>query len=64
MIWPFGHRKPRPSEEAVDADVQASRALLEAKALTSRADSVADRIAQTARRNGFGAAVIKTFRGA
>lgn len=64
MRWPFSRRRACPSEDAVAADVEATRALLDAQALTSRADSVADRISETARRNGFGAAVIKTFRGA
>lgn len=63
-LWPFHRHHPCPSPDAVAADSEAARALIDAKVLTSRADRVANRLARTAQRNGFGAAVIHTFRGA
>lgn len=64
MKWPFRRQDPCPSLDAVAADAEASRALRDARALTSRANRIGDRITRTARRNGFGAAVVDTFRGA
>lgn len=62
-MWPFS-RKGRPSGDAVAADVEASRALIDAKALTNRADYVAERLAKARERNNFAAAVYRTFGGA
>jgi hypothetical protein len=62
--WPFNRRRTaRPSADAIAADYEASRALRDARALTSRADDVADRLRLRKARNGFGASVREAFRG-
>lgn len=64
-LWPFfRRRKPCASPDAEAANVEAERALTDAKALTSRADSIADRLAKTKARNNFAASVARSFRGA
>lgn len=63
-LWPFHRRrKPCPSDDAIAADQEASRALIDAEALTSRADRVADRLSATRERNHFAAAVYRSIRG-
>lgn len=67
MRW----RRKRKEEQRGDlqredldaALVQAKRALVDAKQLRFRADEVADKLTLTRQRNGFGAAVIRSFRG-
>lgn len=63
-LWPFLRRTARPSADAVAADAEATRALTDAKALTSRADCVADKLSKTRERNHFAVAVAQRFRGA
>lgn len=62
-FWRWRRYKPCPSPDAVAADVEAARALTDAKALTSRADHIADRLSKTRERNHFAAAVARAIRG-
>lgn len=62
-LWPFHRHHPCPSPDAVAADSEAARALIDAKALTSRADRVANKLSRTRERNHFAAAVVRSFRG-
>lgn len=63
-FWPFLRRHIAcPSPDAVAADAEASRALKDAEALTSRADIVAHRLSKARERNHFAAAVLRSIRG-
>lgn len=62
-LWPRPVRKAYPSLDAEAADAEAARALTDAKALTSRAGCVADKLSATRERNHFAAAVVRSIRG-
>lgn len=66
MTWWLWRRRPqegRPSEEATGAAAEADRALRDVENLTCRVNDIAERLAETHRRNHFGDAVARAIRG-
>jgi hypothetical protein len=63
LSWFHRHPAPHGSDEAQAANVEATRALRDAEALTCRADDVADRLAEKNARNHFAEAFARAIRG-